>query len=107
MIGIFSSGCEYCMMTAQKLSLMQRFYGFPEKDVFYIFMGTEEGVELFYQESESTKYPYIIYNDVVNLLKINNGVFPIIILMNDGEIVGEYGFRNLKEEEVKAFFQAN
>lgn len=106
-VGIFSSGCDYCMMTAQKLSLMQRFYGFPEEDVFYVFMGTEEGVESFYQESESTNYPYIIYNDVVNLLKINNGVFPIVILMNDGEIVGEYGFRNMKEDEIKTFFLAN
>lgn len=106
-VGIFSSGCEYCMMTAQKLSLMQRFYDFPEEDVFYVFMGTEEGVESFYQESESTKYPYIIYNDVVNLLKINNGVFPIVILLNDGEIVGEYGFRNMKEDEIKLFFKTN
>lgn len=104
-VGLFSSGCEYCMMTAQKLSLMQRFYGFPEDNVQYIFMGSEEGVRAFYQESESTQYPYIIFEDVVNLLKINNGVFPILILLDQGEIVGEYGFRNMREEELKAFFE--
>ena len=104
-VGIFSSGCEYCMMTAQKLSLMQRFYGFPENDVLYIFMGTEEGVENFYQESESTKYQYIIYGDVVNLLKITNGVFPVLILMEDGTVAREYGFRNMREDEIKAFFE--
>ena len=106
-VGIFSSGCEFCMMTAQKLSLMQQFYGFPEKDVLYVFMGTEEGVERFYQDSESTHYPYIIYEDVVGLLKINNGMFPILLLMNVGEVLHEYGFRNMKEAEIKAFFQAN
>lgn len=106
-VGIFSSGCEYCMMTAQKLSLMQQFYGFPEDDVLYVFMGTEEGVRNFYQESETTAYQYIIYNDVVNLLKINNGVFPILVLMDNGKVVHEYGFRNMKEEEVKAFFKNN
>ena len=106
-VGIFSSGCEFCMMTAHKLSLMQRFYGFPEEDVLFVFMGTEEGVERFYQESESTQYPYVIYEDVINLLKINNGMFPILVLMNDGEVVYEYGFRNMKEAEIKAFFQAN
>ena len=104
-VGIFSSGCEYCMMTAQKLSLMQKFYGFPEEDILYVFMGTEEGVSTFYQESESTKYPYIIFENVVNLLKINNGVFPLVVLMDNGEIVGECGFRNMKEEEMKAFFE--
>lgn len=106
-VGIFSSGCEFCMMTAQKLSLMQQFYGFPEEDVLYVFMGTEEGVEQFYTASESTHYPYIIYEDVIQLLKINNGYFPILLLMQDGEVVHEYGFRNMKEAEIKAFFQAN
>ena len=93
------------MMTARKLSLMQQFYDFPEEDILYVFMGTEEGVQNFYQESESTTYPYIIYEDVKNLLKINNGVFPIVILMDKGEVIREYGFRDLKEEEVKAFFK--
>ena len=104
-VGIFSSGCEYCMMTAQKLSLMQSFYGFPEKDILYVFMGTEEGVEKFYKESESTRYPYVIYDDVIQLLKINNGVFPIVVMLENGQVVHEYGFRNMKEEEVKTFFQ--
>ena len=104
-VGIFSSGCEYCMMTAQKLSLMQQFYGFPEEDILYVFMGSEEGIRKFFLESESTTYPYIIFEDVVNLLKINNGVFPIVVLMNDGDIVSEYGFRNMREEEIKAFFE--
>ena len=86
---------------------MQQFYGFPEEDVLYVFMGTEEGVEQFYTASESTHYPYIIYEDVIQLLKINNGYFPILLLMQDGEVVHEYGFRNMKEAEIKAFFQAN
>lgn len=103
-VGLFSSGCEYCMMTARKLDLMRNFYGFPKEHVLFVFMGSEEGVRNFYQESELIEYPYIIYEDVVNLLKINNGVFPIVVLMDNGETVGEYGFRNLKEEEVKAFF---
>ena len=68
-------------------------------------MGTEEGVENFYQESESTKYQYIIYGDVVNLLKITNGVFPVLILMEDGTVAREYGFRNMREDEIKAFFE--
>lgn len=104
-VGIFSSGCEYCMLTAQKLSLMQQFYDFPEEDVFYVFMGSEEGVERFFQKSESTHYQYFIYEDVISLLKINNGVFPIVVLLDNGKIVGEYGFRNMREEEIRTFFE--
>ena len=93
------------MMTAQKIDLMRKFYGFPEDDILFVFLGSEEGVSKFYQESESTQYPYIIYEDVKNLLEITNGVFPTVVLMNDGEIIHEYGFRDMKEVEVKAFFE--
>lgn len=104
-VGIFSTGCEYCKMTAQKLSLMQSYYGFPEEDVLYIFMGTEEGVEQFFETSESTRYPYVVYDDVKRLLSINNGIFPILVMLEDGHVTYEYGFRNMKEEEIKLFFQ--
>lgn len=104
-VAILSSSCEFCMLAAQKLSLMQQFYGFPEKDILYVFMGDEESIRNFYQESQSAAYPYVIYEDVLNLLKINNGVFPLVVMMDHGAIVHEYGFRNMKEEEIKAFFK--
>ena len=104
-VGFFSSACGYCMMTAQKIDLMRKFYGFPEEDILFVFLGNEEGVNKFYQESESTTYPYVIYEDVKHLLEINNGVFPVVVLMDNGEIVHEYGFRDMKEAEVKAFFE--
>ena len=104
-VGFFSSACEYCMMTAQKIDLMRKFYGFPENDILFVFLGSEEGVHHFYQESESTQYPYIIYEDVKRLLEITNGVFPTVIFMDNGEIIHEYGFRDMKEAEVKAFFE--
>ena len=102
---LFSSSCEICMMAAQKLSLMQQYYNFPEEDVLYVFMGDEESVHHFYQESESTRYSYVIYEDPIKLLKINNGVFPLVIMMENGTIIHEYNFRNMKEEEIKAFFK--
>ena len=105
MVGIFSTGCEYCKLAAQKLSLMQSYYGFPKEDVLYIFMGTEEGVEQFFSTSESTRYPYVVYDDVKRLLKVNNGIFPILVMLEDGHLVHEYGLRNMKEEDIKLFFQ--
>lgn len=104
-VAILSSSCEFCMMAAQKLSLMQQYYGFPEENIVYVFMGSEEGVEEFYRESESMHYRHVIYEDVLQLLNINNGVFPIVVMMEDGNIVHEYGLRNMKEEEIKAFFK--
>ena len=38
---------------------------------------------------------------------MTNGVFPILLLMDNGVVVHEYTFRNMKEDEIKAFFKTN
>jgi len=100
----FSTSCEYCQLAAHKLSLMQRFYGFPTEKITFVFMGNEESVLRFYEQSESARYRDIIYPDVARMLKAVNGNLPAIVLMENGVVVHEYGFRNMDESEIKAFF---
>ena len=101
----FSTGCDFCRMAAHKLSLMQQFNDFPADRITYVFMGKEEGVELFYEKSESAQYRDILYPDVVRLLTVINGAFPTLVFMENGKPVYEYGLRSMKEEEIKAFMQ--
>ena len=99
----YSTGCEYCQLAARKLSLMQRFNRFHPGRIVYVFMGSKEGVMKFYRSSESARYRNLLYNDMSNLLKIVGGDFPLIVLLRDGEVVHEYSFRDMNEEEIKAF----
>ena len=99
----FSTGCEVCQMAAHKLSLMQQFYGFPPENVTYLFMGNEESIAKFYEESGSAQYRDLLYPDVARLLKAINGNFPVVVFLEDGEVVHEYGFRNMNEAEIKSF----
>lgn len=101
---VFSTGCDYCQMAARKLSLMQQFYGFPADRITYVFMGNEESMAKFYDQSESVSYRGVLYSDVVRLLKAINGKFPVIVLLDNGQVVREYGYRNMKEEEIRDFF---
>ena len=100
----FSTSCEYCQLAAHKLSLMQQFYGFPPERITYLFMGNEESVAGFYEQSESALYRDLLYPDMSRLVKVVNGNFPVVVLMEDGIVIREYGLRNMKEEEVKSFF---
>ena len=100
----FSTGCDYCQMAARKLSLMQQFYGFPEENITYLFVGNEEGIEKFYGQPESARYRDVLYPDVTRLLKAVDGNMPTIVFLENGEVVHEYGFRNMNEDEIKAFF---
>lgn len=104
-ICFFSTGCEYCQMAAQKLSLMQQYYGFPAENITYVFIGSVEGIVKFYEKSQSAHYRDVLYADVPKLLQTINGSFPTIVFMNDGVVVCEYGFRNMHEQEIKAFFE--
>lgn len=103
-IGIYSTGCEICQMAAQKLSLMQQFYGFPAENITYVFMGSEEGITKFYEKSQSARYRDVLYEEAVKLLIVNDGQFPTIVFLEDGKVVHEYGFRDMKEAEIEAFF---
>ena len=105
LVGLFSSSCEYCMLAAKKVSLMQEHLGFPDEGVLYIFMGLEEGVRDFFVESESKPFPYIIYDDYIYLTRITGGNFPIIVLLNNGKVVKEYDLRRINENYIKAFFE--
>ena len=103
-ICFFSTSCDYCQMAAHKLSLMQQFYGFPKENITYLFMGNEESIAKFYEESGSAQYRDVLYPNVARMLKAINGNFPVVVLLEDGEIVHEYGFRNMNEAEIKSFF---
>ena len=99
----FSTSCEFCQLAARKLSLMQQFYGFSEDDITYVLMGNEEGIEKFYEQSESARYHDVLYPDVARLLKAVNGNLPVIVFLEDGNLVYECGFRNMNEAEIKTF----
>ena len=105
-ICFFSTSCEVCQMAARKLSLMQQFYGFPKENITYLFMGNEEGITGFYEQSESAQYRNVLYPDMARLLKAVNGNLPVIVFLEDGKVVHEYGFRNMQEAEIRAFFGA-
>jgi uncharacterized membrane protein YphA (DoxX/SURF4 family) len=100
----FSTSCEYCQLAARKLSLMQQFYGFPKENITCLFMGDEEGIAGFYEQSESVQYRDVLYPDVARLLKAVNGNLPVIAFVEDGNLVYECGFRDMNEAEIKAFF---
>lgn len=99
----FTTGCEFCQMAAHKLSLMQEYYGFPVGRITYVFVGKGEGIEAFYEKSESAQYRNVLYPDAVSVIKAINGAFPTIVLIDNGEFVHEYGLRSMKEDEIKSF----
>lgn len=104
MVCFFSTQCEYCQLAARKVSLMQQHFSIPKENITYVFLGSEEGIREFYSKSESSEFRNVLYEDAVRLIKVIEGAFPTIVLVDNGTVVHEYGLRDMKEAEVKAFF---
>lgn len=101
---LYSTKCRFCQMASHKLSIMQEYYDFPGENVYNYFWGTEEGVEAFYQLSESHRYQHIII-DPKTMIDITMGRMPTIVFLNNGEIELQYGYRNMEEKPIKKFMK--
>ena len=102
-ICFFSTSCDYCQMAARKLTLMQQLYGFSPKRITYAFIGSKGAIKRFFDQSDSERYCTLHFSDVAAFLKAVNGNLPVVVLLQDGEVVHEYGFRDMDEEEIKEF----
>ncbi len=102
MVCFFSPSCRYCKKAAWKTSIMVEKYGL-EEHVFYLFMGNHEMINSFFESSGSSKFEYKIIPPKM-LLRITSGAIPKIFLVENGEVRGKYGYRDLSEKEIKEFF---
>ncbi len=97
----FSTGCRFCKLAARKISVIVEKANDPEI-VNYVFAGTEVSVDKFFEETNSTVFPYS-FIPPNRFLKITNGEMPLIILLEDGKVKGKYGYRDIREDELISF----
>ncbi len=82
-------------MIAKKLNV--------EESIKYLFFGNEVSIEAFWQETESTRFPYKII-PVKEFFEISGPQLPVIYLFENGEVQAKYGYRDINENEIKDFF---
>jgi hypothetical protein len=63
----------------------------------YAFLGTEETVNEFFKETNSTYFNYTIL-ELNRFMKLTKGEMPLILLLEDGKVKGEYGYRSIEED---------
>lgn len=103
MLCFFSTGCRFCKLAARKISVIAKKAGDPEV-VSYVFAGAEGSADKFFEETSSTVFPYS-FIPPNRFLKITNGVMPLIILLEDGNVKGKYGYRDIREDELIRFMK--
>ena len=98
LVCLFSLDCEDCMETARKLGKAKKEWdNFPL--LYILFLGEEEQVKWFFEAAE-TSFLYKIISAQKFFPLIKNYP-PRIVLLNNGKIIGDWGFENFDLDELK------
>lgn len=98
LVCLFSLDCEDCMQTAFKLGQAKNDWkNFPK--VYILFLGEEEQVNNFFDAAAMT-FPYKIIPPQTFFPMIKNYP-PRIVLLNNGNIIGDWGYENFNLEELR------
>jgi hypothetical protein len=98
LVCLFSLDCEDCMQTAFKLGQAKNEWAnFPP--LYILFLGEEEQVNNFF-DAAATTFPYKIISPQTFFPLIKNYP-PRIVLLRNGNIVGDWGYENFSLEEVR------
>jgi uncharacterized membrane protein YphA (DoxX/SURF4 family) len=100
-ICFFGSSCRFCKLAAQKISVIATKTN--KKDLItYVFWGSEESVASFFEETNSHIFRYLKLDTDI-FLKTTNGNMPLIFLLENGNSIKCFGYRDLDENEIIKF----
>ncbi len=95
----YSLACKYCKLSAKKMTAINNSMG-KNLPILYVFLGKEENLNAFWEETESEKFPYKFLTSK-NFLSLSGPSLPSIFLVKDGNIIANYGYRDITDKEVR------
>lgn len=102
-VTFFSKSCQYCKRTSETLSMMQRRHDLPKEAFVTVFPGdTIHGLERFYDTPYAVRFPLSSVSSE-DFLRITYGNAPLVVLLDDGEIVETYGSGFISESKIVEF----
>jgi uncharacterized membrane protein YphA (DoxX/SURF4 family) len=93
-----SPGCHYCQLAAIKLSIMMH-RNELRQNASICFMGDEESVALFWQETGIEPMPYIIL-EPEEIIPITEGSFPTLFFLQEGRVIHRSGYRDFADHHL-------
>ncbi len=99
-VGVLSSGCEFCRISALKISEIVENNDLDSSKVVFFVWGGDNSVEKFKSETNTGKFRYIPIDPLV-AVRMVNGSFPTYLYVSsDEEIVRTASLRQMTEKSV-------
>ena len=91
----YSLRCRYCKLSAQKLASLRARGEFADAPIIVIFgRGADTDTTAFFEET-GLKPDKVHFIEPADFLRITNGSFPVILVMDGGAVLEKYNYRNL------------
>jgi uncharacterized membrane protein YphA (DoxX/SURF4 family) len=101
-ICFLSLQCDYCIQSATKISIIAKKHDLNE-EVLFVFMGNENDLPAFWEESMSTKFKYT-FMPMRPFFQIAGPAVPSIYLSENGNFKQQFNYRNINEQTIATFF---
>lgn len=99
-----STSCKYCLLAAQKISVIANRTRTHEHIVF-VFAGGEDKLESFWEKSHSLRFNYTVI-EAAEAGKITHGHLPLVLFTDKGIIISKSTYRGLSENLFNDFFNS-
>ena len=97
----YGTSCRFCKLASKKMTVIADKSKHTDM-LSCVFWGDEASIENFYEETYSTHFPYSTL-DVGIFLRLTDGHMPLILLLENGQVKANYGYRDLQEDEIIKF----
>jgi len=103
-VAFFSPKCGYCQLAAEKISTIVSRNELDSTRITYVFPQVKDTASYakFYEASRSSHYREIRI-DKETFIKITRASFPIVLLVDNGEVTASFAYRNINEKLVTDF----
>lgn len=105
-VAFFSPKCGYCQLAAEKICTIAGRYDLDTSRITYVFPIVKDTAAYagFYEHSRSPHYKEVRIDKTL-FIRITRASFPIVLLLEDGQAVASYAYRNIDEKMVREFLQ--
>lgn len=103
-VAFLSPSCSVCRLAADKISTIARRSCPDTSQIVYVFpkVANEESYEKFYSNTHTMRFNEKRIDKEL-FVRITRGAFPLILLVDNGEIQTTYSYRNIEEGRIVDF----
>lgn len=98
-VGVISSGCEFCRISCLKMSEMVENNGLDTSRILYFVWGDSAAVKPFQEETKTESFRFVRVSPLA-AIRVVNGQFPTYLFIRDGVVEATADLRQLTEKKL-------